>query len=157
MDTPLRPPFFTHRHGFIGCSCRCWYLGRRGPSGCKLLRLRDRPVQVPQAVAVGPWSLVLRKKRQHVGPAHLRVRMPLTFSLPQDRQLFLQKHCLHRCSLVVPNLLYVEFTIVSLWSHFLPLPYRRWRLASSSIPFSCGGTRSGRLRPSSPSVCLTVS
>ena len=43
--------------------------------------------------------------------AHIRLSH---LSPLQDRQLLLQEHRLYRCTLVVPNLLWLEFTIVRL-------------------------------------------
>jgi hypothetical protein len=75
---------------------------------------------------------------------------------PQDCQLLLQEHCLYRCPLVVPNLLWLEFTIVR--SRTVPSTCTDIGvLAFSSIPTSCGGTRSGRLHRSLPLDYSTAS
>ena len=121
---------------------RCWrrYLRRRGSSGRQLVRLRNRPVQVPEEVIVRPRSLVVCSERQH------------------DREFLLQEYHLYRYSVVVPDLLWMEFAIVSLNLH---RPYRR-TLSDGKFPvllsirIYCGGTCFGHCAPSLRWVCSTV-
>jgi len=51
-----------------------------------------------------------------------RIRALLTSFPSQDCQLLLQKHRLYRCTVVVPNLLWLELTIVRLQA-LSPFPF----------------------------------
>lgn len=87
--------------------------GKCGTSSC----LSFKTVSVPQTTTSRPWSLVLCAQWNHVSYSYFIDPTPRELGSLQDRQLLLQEYCSSGSTLVVPNLLWLEFGIVRLSSH----------------------------------------